>query len=112
MVNTDFFGGYGYMSADRCIANGNDMMLGLGTSEYAMTSIESATMVTNMRNASHNILYATANHGSYVNGTIDTGMDTWMKIFIGVDVLIAILLIAVEVFVIIRYRKRKVEKTE
>jgi beta-glucosidase len=109
MVNTDFFGGYGYMSADRCIANGNDMMLGLGTSQYSMTSIESATMVKNMRNASHNILYTTANHGSYVNGTVDNGMDTWIKIFIGVDVVIAVLLIALEAFVIIRYRKRKSE---
>lgn len=107
VVNTDFFGGYGYMNAERCIANGNDMMLGLGTSDFASTGNTSATMVKQMRNASHNILYVTANHGAYVNENDDGGMANWVKIFIGADAAIVIVLLAIESCVIVRYRRRK-----
>lgn len=107
MVNTDFFGGYGYMNAERCIANGNDMMLGLGLTPYADVKNTSATMVKNMRNASHNILYATGNHGSYVHETTDNGMPGWIKTFIVVDVLLLLILAAAMVIVILRWRKKK-----
>ena len=103
MVDTDFFGGYGYMNAERAIANGNDMMLGLGTSEYATVKNTSATMVRNMRGASKNILYTTGNHGAYVHEVEDTGMATWEKIFITVDVILIVLIIALMALILIRW---------
>lgn len=110
VVNTDFFGGYGYMNAERCIANGNDMMLGLGTSAYATVTNTSATMVLKMRNACHNILYAVANHGSYVTGVKTDAMQGWMKTLIAGDAIGIILILGIEGIVIIRYRRKQNRK--
>lgn len=107
VVNSDFFGGYGYMNAERCIENGNDMMLGLGTSDYALVTNTSATMTLNMRSACHNILYAVANHGSYVTGVENDLMSGWEKSLIAVDVTGLVLIVGIECFIILRFIKKK-----
>ena len=67
----------------------------------------SATMVKQMRNAAHNILYSTGNHGSYVHGSTDIGTPAWIKTFVVVDILLFVLLAAIMVCVILRWRKNK-----
>ncbi len=49
MVITDYFGNYGYLSADRAIANGNDLMLSTLGRFGAMPEREDAVAVQHMR---------------------------------------------------------------
>ena len=65
MVITDYNGSYGYMHTDAAIRNGGDLMLGFGRNATNALNTESATVVINMRNACHNILYTIANSGYY-----------------------------------------------
>ncbi len=64
MVITDYFGNYGYLSADRAIANGNDLMLSTPGRFGAMPEREDAVAVQHMRQASKNILYTVAHSNS------------------------------------------------
>lgn len=111
MVITDYFGGYGYMNADRGVRAGTDLMLNM-VSQYAHLSDTSATLTKAMRQASKNILYTVVNSGQYSEEVYSnvTGMPSWQKIFVGADIVIALLLILLEAFVIMGYRKGK--KTE
>lgn len=111
MVITDYFGGYGYMNADRGVRAGTDLMLNM-VSEFAHISNDSATMTQAMRTSAKNILYTVVNSGAYSEEAYNnaTGMPTWRKTFIGVDVALAVLLIAAEAAVIVSYRKKKAEK--
>ena len=87
-AETDYFGGYGYQDADRMIRNGCDLMLATySTPESTVTDQTSATSVNAMRTASKNILYTVVNSRAY-DKAVNTGLPTWVKILIGVDVLL------------------------
>lgn len=64
MVITDYFGDYGYLSADQAIANGNDLMLSTLGRFGAMPERDDAIAVQHMRQASKNILYTVAHSNS------------------------------------------------
>lgn len=109
MVITDF-NLYPYMYPDQGIAAGSDLML---TFE-SMKTIEdssSATAITNLRSAAHNILYTVANSNAMngiVPGTIISyTMAPWVKGLIAADIAIALLLIAGLSWIIIRVRKNR-----
>lgn len=104
MVITDYFADYGYMISDNIIRNGGDKMLTL-TDMASLEDTTSATAVSEMRRACHNILYTIANS----NGVEDWnyGMDTWEKIFIGADIAIAVLIVLAEVYVFTKGVKKK-----
>lgn len=110
MVISDYFGNYGYMDADRAVRGGTDMMLGTAGNEAIMTD-RSATSVIAMRQAVKNIFYTTVNSSAYENYVPGT-IPQWLKIVYGVDVVLAVLLIAGEVLVIRSYQKKKMETVE
>ena len=107
MVETDYDGSYGYMITDHCIRNGNDLMLGFNSAESNKLTDESATAVLAMRQACKNILYTVANSGYYSDGNPATGMTNMTKLFVMIDVILAVVLIVVDTIVIVRWRKKK-----
>lgn len=108
MVETDYDGSYGYMITDHSIRNGNDLMLGFGSAESNLLEDQSATAVLAMRQACKNILYTVGNSGYYTVDKDPAGVMTNMtKIFVTVDVITALVILAVEAIVILRYRKKK-----
>jgi len=107
MVLTDYFGGYGYMDADRGIRNGNDCMLSTtGESGATPDDITSATAVSAMRTASHDIMYTVVNSNAYANYSDGIKLQDWMKTVIGVDVVLAALFIFMEGRTIVVYRRK------
>ena len=108
MVESDYDGSYGYMITDHCIRSGNDLMLGFGSAESNILDDHSATAVQAMRQACKNILYTVGNSGYYTVDKDPAGVMTNMtKIFITVDVIAALIILAVEAIVILRYLKKK-----
>lgn len=108
MVESDYDGSYGYMITDHCIRNGNDLMLGFGSAESNLLEDQSATAVKAMRQACKNILYTVRNSGYYTVDKDPAGVMTNMtKIFVTVDVIVALVILAAEAIVIVRYLKKK-----
>jgi beta-glucosidase len=107
LVETDYDGSYGYMITENCIHSGNDLMLGFGTADTNKVDTESASNVVALRQASKDIIYTIANSGYYADGDPTGGISNMTKIFVTVDVIIAVLIIAAETVLILRYRKKK-----
>ncbi len=83
-VLTDYFGGYGYQLADMEIRNGGDAMLATTDTGFNLITDKSASTVSALRTASHNILYTAVNSYVYENGQPPTPTPTWVYIFYGV----------------------------
>ena len=113
MVITDYFGVYGYMSADQAIRNGNDLCLVAydADTNYAKDT-ESATSVKAMRQASKNIMYTVVNSRAYSEGVINQGLYIWQKAAIAIDVVLALGFIALEIQGVKKYKKIKVEEAK
>ena len=109
MVLTDWDGSYGYQLTDDCVRNGNDAMLGFNSYESnVLTDTDSATLVKALRQASKNIMYTVAKSGNYtVDNPDEAGLDNMTLTFIGIDAAIAVVLIAVELIVVLRWRKKR-----
>lgn len=123
MVETDYDGSYGYQIADHCVRAGNDLMLGFNApgastpgdgfvsstaNSNELTDTGAATLVIALRQSCKNILYTTCNSGFYTNGNADEqGMDNMTKMFIAIDVVAALVVIAIEVIVLMRWLKKK-----
>ncbi len=108
MVESDYDGSYGYMITDNCIRSGNDLMLGFNSAETNKLEDKSATAVKAMRQACKNILYTVGNSGYYEGDQDPAGkMSNMTKIFITVDVAVAAVILAIEIILIVRYRKKK-----
>lgn len=107
-VVSDYNGVYGYQMSELCIRAGGDLMLGYGMSEGNALS-DSATTALAMRRACKNILYTVANSGYYYGeGGADTGgMSNMNKIFVTVDVIAVLLVLAVEALVLVRWMKKR-----
>ncbi len=111
-AETDYFGGYGYQDADRMIRNGCDLMLATySTEQSTVTDQESATSIKAMRQASKNILYTVVNSRAY-DSAVSTGMPTWVKLLIAVDVILFALIAFLEYLAIKGYLKKKKEMPE
>ena len=112
MVLTDFYGVYGYQDSDRLIRNGGDFCLvNYDTETNHLTDTTSATALVSARQACKNILYTVANSRAYYPENLNPGMPGWEKVMIGVDVVLAAALIALEVLVVKKgYAKRKEEE--
>ena len=95
-----------YMDLNRGIRAGLTQGLSMTGGEGLIADTDDANTVIALRNAAHENLYAAANSNAMNN---NTGMAAWVKIFIGADVVIALLLLAGEVLVIRNYKKRKTE---
>lgn len=108
---TDYYGVYGYQDADRMVRNGNDCMLvAYDTETNHMTDTTSATSVQAMRQACKNIMYVAANSRAYAPENLQTGMQGWQIAGIAIDVVLAAGVIALEVIVVKRLKKRMAER--
>ncbi len=110
LVETDYFGVYGYMNADQAIRNGGDLMLvNYPTAANDMKYTESAGAQIELRRAAKNILYTVANSRQYSELGIEqsTQPNRWETILKGADAAVVVLLVLWEVMLIMNYRKRK-----
>ena len=109
-VLTDYFGVYGYMDADQAIRNGTDACLvNYDTETNHVTDTTSATGVIAMRQASKNILYTVVNSRAYEDDNLNPGMEPWKKTAIVIDVILGLLLAALQFLAVKKYLKRKKE---
>ena len=105
-VLTDYFGVYGYMDADQGIRGGTDCMLvAYDTATNHVTDTTSATSVKAMRQACKNIMYTVVNSRAYAAENLNTGLPTWQIMAIGIDVVLGLVIIGLEVLTIRSYRK-------
>ena len=109
-VETDYFGVYGYMSADQAIRNGSDLMLvayQTETNNVRFRDTDGAQQA--MREASKNILYVVANSRAYQedNYAKATATPIWRVILTVLDVAAAAALIGFELVSIKGYKKRR-----
>ena len=115
-VLTDYFGVYGYMSADQGVRNGTDCMLVNYPTETSMVGSLTDGTISNdglqaMRTATHNILYTVVNSRAYAEENLNPGMAGWQIAAIVIDVLLAVVIVVLEVAVIKKgYDKRKKEE--
>ncbi|MBR0162724.1 MAG: glycoside hydrolase family 3 C-terminal domain-containing protein [Oscillospiraceae bacterium] len=107
MVETDYDGSYGYMISDHSVRAGNDLMLGFGYMPTDAFTDQSATATLAMRQACKNILYTVGNSGYYAGDAAKGGMDNMTKLFLGVDVGIGVLIVAIEAILLANYKKKK-----
>lgn len=109
-VISDYNGSYGYQISDAAIRAGNDLMLGYGmAASNQFTDTDSATCVLAMRNACKNILYTVGNSGYYADGTIieESGMDNMNQLFLIVDAVTVLVILAALTLVVVRWQKKK-----
>lgn len=111
MVLTDYFGNFGYMNADQFIRNGNDFALvAYDAGTNYVTDSTSATAVTEMRRACKNILYTVVNSRAYAPENLQAGLQTWQKLAIAIDVVLAAGIIALEVLAVRKLKRRSAEQ--
>ena len=106
-VETDYFGVYGYMSADQAIRNGTDLMLvnyPTETNDVRFRETNGAQQA--MRTSAKNILYVVANSRAYYEENLSTGMASWKVIMIICDILVA----ALCCFILVRAFKKRDEE--
>ena len=109
-VETDYFGVYGYMSADQAIRNGTDLMLvsyQTETNNIRFRDTNGAQQA--MRESAHNILFVTVNSRAYEPANYEkaTATPVWRTILIVVDVVAAAAFLGLEYMVLKGYKKRE-----
>ena len=109
-VETDYFGVYGYMTADQAVRNGGDLMLCTTGNDYNNVTVLTNSSKQAMRTAAKNILYTVVNSRAYDEENLNPGMAKWKIILIGADVVAALLLVGLEYTAIKNYKKRKEEE--
>ena len=111
-VETDYFGVYGYMNADQGVRNGCDLMLCTTGNDFNTVTVLTNSSKQALREASKNILYTVVNSRAYAEENLNPGMAKWEIIMIGADVLVALLIVALEIKTFKSYKKRKEEEEE
>ena len=111
-VETDYFGVYGYMTADQGVRNGSDLMLCTTGNDFNTVTVLTNSSKQALREASKNILYTVVNSRAYAVENLNPGMAKWEIIMIGADVLVALLIVALEIKTFKSYKKRKEEEEE
>lgn len=101
---TDWFGGYGFMSADLAIRNGGDRML-TTTASATMADTTTTTAVSSMRNACKNILYSLVHSSLYAG--LSTGTAQWQVLLYVADGVALALVLLLEIIFLIRVKKKK-----
>ena len=107
-VETDYFGVYGYMSADQGIRNGSDLMLvNYPTATNDVQFRETAGAQQAMRESAKSILYVVANSRQYDPENLNTGIPKWKIIMYAADAVITLLCLALLSKFFSNYRRRK-----
>ena len=107
-VETDYFGVYGYMSADQGIRHGSDLMLvnyPTATNDVQFRTTAGAQQA--MRESAKNILYVVANSRQYDPANLVTGIAKWKIIMYAADAVVTLLCLALLSKFFSNYRKRK-----
>lgn len=89
-VETDYFGVYGYMSADQAIRNGTDLMLvnyATATNDVQFRETNGAKQA--MRTSAKNILYVVVNSRAYAEENLNPGTPIWKTILYVCDAALA-----------------------
>ena len=110
-VLTDYFGVYGYMSADQAIRNGTDCMLvnyPTATNSVSFRDTNGAQQA--MRTATKNILYTVVNSRAYAPENLNVGMASWKKLMIVLDVIFGALMVCLMAIFIKNFIKNKEPK--
>jgi beta-glucosidase len=106
-VISDYYGGSAYMDPDMGLRAGNDLMLNT-FADGGLTDTSSATGVTAIRNAAHNVLYMVANsnamQGIVSGSTVSYKMSGWQKALLAGD-FAAALIVILGVFMIVKKKK-------
>lgn len=111
MVESDWNGSYGYQQTDACVRSGNDIMLGFMQHESnQMDNLDSPTLVNAMRQACKNIMYTVVNSAAYEEGNLQTGMDPMTRMFVMIDVIVAVVALGIMAIVVIRWNKKRHSK--
>ena len=111
-VETDYFGVYGYMTADQGVRNGSDLMLCTTGNDFNKMTVLTNSSKQAMRTSAKNILYTVVNSRAYEAENLNPGMAKWKVILIGADVVAALLIVGLEYTAIKNYKKRKEEEEE
>ena len=109
-VETDYFGVSGYMTADQCVRNGNDLMLCTTGNDFNTVTVLTNSGKQALRESAKNILYTVVNSRAYAEENLNPGMAKWQIVLIGADVLVALLFVTLEVKTLKGYKKRKEEE--
>ena len=110
MVLTDYFGVYGYMSADQGIRTGTDFCLVAYPTETSQTRFrETPAAQQAMRQSTKNILYVTVNSRQYSELGIQqsTAPNRWETYLTIANVAVGVVLVAAEAFFIYSFLKKK-----
>ena len=109
-VLTDYYGVYGYQDSDRMIRGGNDCMLtNMDVETNHLTDTTSATSVKAARQACKNIMYTAVNSRTYDPEKMQTGLPSWQKAAIAIDVVCGIIILALAALAFKKYKKRVAE---
>lgn len=109
-VETDYFGVSGYMTADQCVRNGNNLMLCTTGNDFNTVTVLTNSSKQALRESAKNILYTVVNSRAYAEENLNPGMAKWQIVLIGADVLVALLFVTLEVKTLKGYKKRKEEE--
>ena len=109
-VETDYFGVSGYMTADQCVRNGNDLMLCTTGNDFNTVTVLTNSSKQALRESAKNILYTVVNSRAYAEENLNPGMAKWQIVLIGADVLVALVFVTLEVKTLKGYKKRKEEE--
>ena len=107
-VETDYFGVYGYMSADQAIRNGTDLMLvnyPTETNDVRFRDTNGAQQA--MRTAAKNILYVAANSRQYDPANLTVTIPKWKIILYAADAVAALIGLWLFIKFISNFRKRR-----
>ena len=108
-VVSDFFrnNGHGFMNADMALANGVDAMLStFAGGPNQVTDKSAASNVRYMREATHNILFTTANSWAYDAEHQQASIQGWQKTAYIVDAVLAVLIAALGIVAFRKYKKQ------
>ena len=106
MVLSDYFGGYGYMNAERAIRGGTDIMLDVAGNS-AITDTTSGTSIQAMRQATKNVFYTTVNSAVYANGAAGNGIPGWLMTSYIIEGVVIAALVICEILLVRGYMKKK-----
>ena len=109
-VETDYFGVYGYMTADQGVRNGSDLMLCTTGNDFNKMTVLTNSSKQAMRTSAKNILYTVVNSRAYMEENLNPGLPTWQLIGYGIDAVLVLILAALEIKAVKNYKRRVSEQ--
>ena len=114
LVESDYFGTYGYMTADEGVRGGTDLMLATYDSGTNRVTVIDNASTQALRKSVKNILYTVVNSRAYEENNYKkaTALLSWQIILIVVDVIALAAIVGIEFLMIKNYRKKLLAAAE